>query len=257
MIKKQLSQPHLGIFVKAPLPGIVKTRLARTIGAENASLLYADMAADTLQWTGKLVHCSKTVFYAPGKNRKLCRLLFPPGDNATDLIPQARGSLGNRMLTAFSHMFKQGASSALIIGSDCPLLDGKTALKALESLETNDLVLGPASDGGYYLIGLKSPAPELFQLDKWSHAKVLQKTTEIADRLKLKIGLLPTLNDVDRGADLVELGEDLVEAWMNCRNGSRTDFPLRVFRRLLWEPETLIYQLATNNLRTATTVKRA
>ena len=251
MTEKQPSRPHLGVFVKAPLRGTVKTRLAKTIGEENARTLYEDMAADTLQWARKLSHCDKTVFYSPQKERELCRTLLAPGWRETSLQPQAGGGLGNRMQTAFSQMFSQGATAAVLIGSDCPLLDGNTVRKAFASLKNNDLVLGPASDGGYYLIGLRAPAPELFQLGKWSHSLVLQQTIESARKAGLEIDLLPTLGDIDRGEDIAPLGEDLLEAWLHCRNGSRTDFPLRVFRRLLWEPGTLIYQLATNSPRPA------
>jgi len=244
--EKQFSRPHLGIFIKAPLPGTVKTRLAGSIGKEKASALYADMAADTLRWTGKLNNYRKTVFYTPRKELDTCRKLLTPGGSAPSFHPQARGELGNRMQAAFSHMFKAEAATAVLIGSDCPLLDGKTVKKAFAALKNNDLVLGPASDGGYYLIGLRAPAAGLFRLNKWSHRKVLQETIEIARGLDLKIKLLDTLADVDQGSDLVQLGEDLLEAWLNCRDGSRTDFPLRVFRRLLWEPGSLIYQFATH-----------
>ncbi len=247
MTEKQPSRPHLGVFVKAPLRGAVKTRLAKTIGEENARTLYEDMAADTLQWVGKLDHCGKTVFYSPLKERELCRTLLAPECRETSLQPQAGGGLGNRMQAAFSQMFSQGAAAAVLIGSDCPLLDGKTVRKAFASLKNNDLVLGPASDGGYYLIGLRAPAPELFQIGKWSHSLVLQQTIDSARKTGLEFELLPTLGDIDRGEDIALLGEDLLEAWLHCRNGSRTDFPLRVFRRLLWEPGTLIYQLATNS----------
>jgi rSAM/selenodomain-associated transferase 1 len=244
--EKQPSRPHLGVFVKAPLRGTVKTRLAKTIGRENARTLYEDMAVDTLQWVGKLDHCGKTVFYSPLKERELCRDLLAPGCRETSLQPQVGGGLGSRMQAAFSQMFSQGAASAVLIGSDCPLLDGKTVRKAFASLKNNDLVLGPTSDGGYYLIGLRVPAPELFQIAKWSHSLVLQQTIDRARKTGLKIELLPTLRDIDQGEDIALLGEELLEAWLHCRNGIRTDFPLRVFRRLLWEPGTLIYQMATN-----------
>ena len=251
MTEKQPSRLHLGVFVKAPLRGTVKTRLAKTIGEENARTLYEDMAADTLQWARKLSHCDKTVFYSPQKERELCRTLLAPGWSETSLHPQAGGGLGNRMQTAFSQMFSQEATAAVLIGSDCPLLDGNTVRKACASLKNNDLVLGPASDGGYYLIGLRAPAPELFQAGKGSHSLVLQQTIDSARRTGLEIELLPTLGDIDRGEDIAPLGEDLLEAWLHCRNGSRTDFPLRLFRRLLCEPGTLIYQLATNSPRPA------
>lgn len=257
MIQKQSPRPHLGIFVKAPLLGTVKTRLARTIGGAAARTLYADMATDTLQWARKLSNCRKTVFYTPHGALEACRELLSTGRIEPSFQPQELGDLGNRMRAAFSFMFEQGAASAVLIGSDCPLLDGKIVGKALAALKKNDLVLGPASDGGYYLIGLKRPIPELFRLREWSHPEVLRTTIETARKLNLGIEFLQVLNDVDRGEDLAQLGQDLLLAWRNCRNESRDDFPLRVFRRLFWEPGTLIYQLASRSPDPALLCKKA
>ena len=247
MIKKQPPHSHLGIFVKAPLAGTVKTRLARTIGDTAARALYADMAADTLQWARKLNNCRKTVFFAPRGELETCRELLSADCIQPPLQPQERGNLGNRMQAAFSFMFEQGANSAVLIGSDCPLLDGKITGTAFTALKKNDLVLGPASDGGYYLIGLRHPVPELFRFREWSHSGVLQATIAAGRKLNLDIDFLPTLSDIDQGEDLAQLGKDLLAAWRNCQNESRDDFPLRVFRRLFWEPGTLINKIATKS----------
>ena len=170
--------------------------------------------------------------------------------------PQCSGSLGRRMQAAFVHMFRPGAKSAILIGSDCPLLERKLVRQAFTALKNNDLVLGPAADGGYYLIGLRRPVPELFQLRQWSHPGVLEATLNTASKLNLTCRILPTLSDIDQGEDLPQLGRELLAAWLKCRNGRRKDFPLRVFRRLFWEPGTQIYNLATTEPHQLPTEKR-
>ena len=152
------------------------------------------------------------------------------------------------MQAAFAHMFQHGAKSAILIGSDCPLLESNLVRQAFTALRNNDLVLGPAADGGYYLIGLRRPAPELFRLRHWSHPGVLKATLNIASKLNLSSRTLPTLSDIDQGEDLPRLGGELLAAWLKCRKGLRKDFPVRVFRRLFWELGTQIYNLAKSEL---------
>ncbi|MEC9353568.1 MAG: TIGR04282 family arsenosugar biosynthesis glycosyltransferase [Planctomycetota bacterium] len=243
-MNKRSTPTHLGIFVKAPKPGKVKTRLARSVGLAAARDLYVDMATDTLQWAQALNRCRTTVFYSPAGDLKACRKLLPEGAPEPFFEPQCSGSLGRRMQAAFTHMFQHGAKSAILIGSDCPLLERELVRQAFTALRNKDLVLGPAADGGYYLIGLRRPAPELFKLRHWSHAGVLEATLDTASKLDLSSRILPVLSDIDQGEDLPHLGRELLAAWLKCRKGRRKDFPLRVFRRLFWEPGTQIYQLA-------------
>lgn len=243
-MNERSSPSHLGIFVKAPESGKVKTRLAETVGSSNARELYADMAADTLQWTQDLERCRTTVFFSPRENLKACRELLTEGTREPFFEPQRSGTLGKRMQAAFAHMFRYGARAAVVIGSDCPLLERKLVRQAFRALKENELVLGPASDGGYYLIGLRRPAPELFELRQWSHPGVLEATIKSASKLGLSFEFLPTLSDLDRGEDLPRLGKELHDAWLKYRNGLREDFPLRVFQRLLREPGTQLFKLA-------------
>ena len=247
-MNERSSPTHLGVFVKAPKPGKVKTRLARSVGPLDARDLYVDMATDTLQWTQALNRCRTTVFYSPAGELKACRKLLPEGTPEPFFEPQCSGSLGRRMQAAFAHMFQHGAKSAILIGSDCPLLERNLVRQAFTALRNNDLVLGPAADGGYYLIGLRRPAPELFRLRHWSHPGVLKATLNIASKLNLSSRTLPTLSDIDQGEDLPRLGSELLAAWLKCRKGLRKDFPVRVFRRLFWEPGTQIYNLAKSEL---------
>jgi rSAM/selenodomain-associated transferase 1 len=107
------------------------------------------------------------------------------------------------MALAFKESFSAGMTGVVIIGTDCPDLKAQLMVKAFYALEQNDLVLGPALDGGYYLIGLRRLIPELFTGISWSTAEVLEQTIRIAQRLDLAIAFLPLLNDIDRPEDLI------------------------------------------------------
>jgi len=115
---------------------------------------------------------------------------------------QKEGDLGLRMRQAFDAAFTDGASMAVVIGTDCPEMTSDLVERALCALVDYDLVLGPAKDGGYYLIGLRQQIPELFEDIAWGTEKVFEQTVEIANRLKLRLLLLEKLGDIDRPEDL-------------------------------------------------------
>jgi hypothetical protein len=115
---------------------------------------------------------------------------------------QGEGDLGQRMERSLINAFNQTAEQVIIIGTDCPALNAQILLTAFEKLQVFNLVLGPAIDGGYYLIGLQKPAAELFTNIHWGTAEVFAKTVEIAKKLNLLIGYLQPLADVDRPDDL-------------------------------------------------------
>ncbi len=115
---------------------------------------------------------------------------------------QGTGDLGDRMARAFQAAFASGVEQVVIIGSDCPQLDADRLSQAFRSLQAHDLVLGEATDGGYYLIGLWQFVAELFVSIDWSTERVLQQTLEIAKRLSLSIAILEPLTDIDRPEDL-------------------------------------------------------
>jgi hypothetical protein len=115
---------------------------------------------------------------------------------------QSEGDIGKRMAIAFHGAFATGMTSVVIIGIDCPNLNAQLMAKAFHAIEQHDLVLGPAQDGGYYLIGLRRLIPELFTGIPWSTAEVLQQTMSIAQRLELSVAHLPLLGDIDRPEDL-------------------------------------------------------
>ncbi|GAC1380996.1 MAG: hypothetical protein NVSMB30_28790 [Hymenobacter sp.] len=116
---------------------------------------------------------------------------------------QAPGDLGERMAAAFAAAFEAGARRVAIIGTDCPGLRAAHLTQAFAQLADHDVVLGPATDGGYYLLGLRQPCPELFQNKAWSTASVLPDTVAEAERLGYRVALLPELRDVDTAVDLV------------------------------------------------------
>ena len=125
--------------------------------------------------------------------------------------PQSFGDLGAKLDQAFQHAFVQGASAVIALGGDCPALDTTTLLAAVQQLSTHDAVLGPAEDGGYYLLGLKSPQPDLFMNMPWSTSSVLPETRQRLKRLQLKTAELPTLADVD---DEVSWQKAVAAGWL-------------------------------------------
>jgi rSAM/selenodomain-associated transferase 1 len=115
---------------------------------------------------------------------------------------QGEGDLGARMERSLVNAFNQKAEQVIIIGTDCPALSSQILATAFEQLKNFNLVLGPALDGGYYLIGLQQPIGELFMNIPWGTAQVFAKTVKVAQKLNLSIGYLQPLADIDRPEDL-------------------------------------------------------
>jgi rSAM/selenodomain-associated transferase 1 len=126
-----------------------------------------------------------------------------PGPSYRD---QGAGGLGERMERAFARAFAEGRKRAVLVGSDCPQLSASIIRRALEGLRDHELVLGPAADGGYYLIGLTAPRPSLFRAMAWGTDRVLAETMARAEKDGLRSLLLEELKDVDRPEDLDALG---------------------------------------------------
>ena len=190
---------QLIIFVKAPRVGAVKTRLAESIGAEAACAAYRQMA-------GVLVT------QLSGEREVLLR--FTPDDAGLEIqpwlrsgwrcSPQEAGDLGERLKRAFDDAFGEGATRVVIIGSDCPAITSDDIVAARQALETHDLVLGPARDGGYWLVGLRESQPALFDEMIWSTSTVLRDTLDRARRPGLQTHLRRELMDVDSAAEWQE-----------------------------------------------------
>lgn len=185
------------IFAKKPVPGQVKTRLARTMGNERATDIYRFLLEKTRQVALDTPMDRRWLFYADG---------VPDEDDGwpTDLFEkyaQCPGDLGERMADAFQRAFAAGGKHVIIIGSDCPELTAEILNEAFDTLDTCDAIIGPASDGGYYMLGMSRFIPELFQGITWSTPAVLDQTFEVFDRLRLDYGIFPTLSDIDTEAD--------------------------------------------------------
>ena len=189
------------LFVKHPEPGKVKTRLAATLGPVRAAEIYRTLAEEVLRRvpadTEVLV-----LFDPPGKAAEIAAWLRRP---ASALVPQVSGDLGVRLEAAFAEGFARGCDAVAAIGSDCVELTPAHFAEAWCALETHDAALGPTVDGGYYLLALRTPHPELFRDIAWSTDAVCRQTLERAEAAGLRVHLLPILSDVDTEEDLRKL----------------------------------------------------
>lgn len=189
----------LGVFVKAPAPGRVKTRLAAAVGVHRAAEIYRDLGRRIVSACVGAGH-QTVVWFAPADAGRAVRN-WMQGLSVAAYRAQIPGALGARLNAAFGKHFHEGACRVIIIGSDCPGVDAALVSRALAGLREHDLILGPAHDGGYYLIGLRAPAPQLFRGISWSTETVLAQTLAQARQLALSPVLLPTLRDVDTAHD--------------------------------------------------------
>lgn len=189
------------IFTRYPEPGKTKTRLIPVLGAEGAANLHRQLTETVITQVQELQDVLIEVHFTGG-NQQLMQTWL--GENIT-YRQQSQGDLGSRIATAFQTAFNQGIEKVVIIGSDCPTLNSQIIAEAFAAVSQYELVLGPATDGGYYLIGLKRLIPELFTGINWGTSEVLQKTVKIAENLKLAFTYLPTLSDIDRPEDLGSL----------------------------------------------------
>ncbi len=189
------------MFTRYPEPGLAKTRLIPALGPEGAAAVHAEMIRHTMATVDAFGAASPAVevsVWHAGGDRDRFEAFSGRG---RDYRPQAEGDLGDRMRDAFNALLADG-SSAVLIGTDSPGLSPRILGDAFEALDTADLVLGPATDGGYYLIGLRRPAPALFERMPWGTAAVREETLARAARLGLRVRLLEELDDVDEPADL-------------------------------------------------------
>lgn len=197
----ETAKQHLIIFTRYPEPGKTKTRLIPALGTEGAANLQRQMTEHTLSQVKQLQKTSAIsceVRFAGGNLQLMQDWLGY--DIAYQL--QGEGDLGSRMAQSFYNAFQSGAEKAITIGTDCPDVDAKILADAFAQLHQCDLVLGPALDGGYYLIGLQRPLPELFINIDWGTSQVLQQTIDTAQTLNLLVNYLPLLADIDRPEDL-------------------------------------------------------
>jgi uncharacterized protein len=202
-----MSADALILFLKRPAPGEVKTRLVPDLGPAAAAELYRVLAEAEVRGTApRSGEYRRLFFYAPPEAGPEMESWFP----GETWVAQSGADLGQRMSDAFEEAFRRGARRAAIIGSDVPWVSRETVAEALRGLERQDVVVGPAEDGGYYLLALDRPRPELFRGVRWSTASVLEATLERAAAQGLGVGLLDRLPDVDTI-------EDVRRAWDRLR----------------------------------------
>lgn len=183
------------IFIKNPRIGNVKTRLAATVGDVNALNIYKQLIKHT-QNISLAAKADRFLFYDDFIQHED----EWEKENFTKLL-QKGNNLGERMNNSFDQILSK-YNKATIIGSDCFDLTAFAINNAFQFLDDNDVVIGPASDGGYYLLGLKKNHPFLFENILWSTPQVLKQTITICKKKKLKYFLLPTLSDIDVEDDL-------------------------------------------------------
>lgn len=188
------------IFVKNAIKGKVKARLAATVGDEVAFNIYQQLLTHTEKCTHSLLP-DKIVFYAD---------YLEVEDIWSNSIYQKQiqtgNNLGDRMQDAFEYAFKNGNERVAIIGSDCFEINAEIIGNAFAQLEHCDVVLGPALDGGYYLLALKSNCKALFQHIDWSTDQVLKQTIQVCRQQGLKTAMLQELSDIDKEGDLKRMG---------------------------------------------------
>lgn len=191
---------HLIIYVKKPEAGHSKTRLGAQIGYNQAAGVYARLLHTYL---GDLLHSDSlngTAITLAGADKKSAAY-FKAAYPEFRFAEQIKGGLGDRMLASFEEAFALGADAAILTGSDIPLLNARLISTAFSKLRENDVVLGPAEDGGYYLIGMQKPGWNVFKDNSWSTDAVLEKTMDHLLKKNLKYAFLPEGFDIDFEAD--------------------------------------------------------
>jgi len=202
-------------FVKAPEQTAVKSRLAETVGAEKACELYRNFVWDMLDTLTDIAvggqHDLKVCFYPPGAGMEIRTWL----GSSYSLLPQQGNDLGERMQKAFQTCFADGYRRVILLGSDTPDLSGAVITEGLSCLNSHSAAIGPALDGGYYLLGLQSQAflPAIFSGMPWSTGDVYARTLEVFRQANVDVFVLPPWGDIDTIADLQDLRE-------RCRNSN-------------------------------------
>jgi rSAM/selenodomain-associated transferase 1 len=186
-------QKRLGVFLKIPEQGKVKSRLVPPLSEAEACELYEAFLRDLFVRLAKVKKVSATVFHSGG-NPDAIRDFVP---KPFEFAPQEGKSLGNRLLAAFARLLGDEEGRALIIGSDSPDIPLGYLKRAFLKLKHKDVVIGPSFDGGYYLIGMKTPITSLFENIAWSGNTVLEETLDKIRSGGLSCSVLPPWYDVD------------------------------------------------------------
>ena len=195
------------VFAKNPVPNQVKTRLIPTLSPEQAAALYTAFLTDWCETLAKLTNVDIVIAYTPVEAQSDLQALI--GDDVI-YIPQIGADLGERLTSATQWAAEQGYTKILFVGSDSPTLPISYISQAVKLLDSRDTVVGPSTDGGYYLIGFSAAAlsttvPHVFEDIAWSTTEVFQQTVARIHAAKATLGLLPPWYDIDTAEDLAFL----------------------------------------------------
>ena len=193
----------VGVFAKYWAAGSVKTRLAATLGTEAATEFYRRMLHGVLRQVRAAAAESYVIAFAP----TAARGAFAEAAPEWEVQPQAEGDLGQRLTTFCQQQFDRGATRVVVVGSDCLEIDAGVIQSVWRLLDEVPIVWGPACDGGYYLLGLSRPVPELFVDIPWSTARVLVESQARAAAVGLPQAELPLLDDIDDAVALRDWSE--------------------------------------------------
>lgn len=201
-----MADSALIIMAKQPAVGRTKTRLCPPLTPVEAAALYQALLQDTIELGASLEGIQLAIAVTPPEAADDLRQISPPD---TLLLPVACADIGDCLNQVLNRLLAAGYSQAIAINSDGPTLPVAYVRQALAWLSDADVVLGPSEDGGYYLIGLKQPQPELFRDIEWSSERVTAQTLTRAEALGLNVALLPLWYDVDTAADIDRLQAEL------------------------------------------------
>ena len=195
------------VFAKNPVPNQVKTRLIPALSPEQAATLYTAFLTDWCETLAKLTNVDLVIAYTPPEAQPDLQALI--GDDVI-YIPQIGADLGERLTSATQWAAEQGYTQILFVGSDSPTLPISYISQAIALLDSRDTVIGPSTDGGYYLIGFSAEAltttvPHVFEEIAWSTADVFQQTVTRIREAGVTLGLLPPWYDIDTPEDLAFL----------------------------------------------------
>ena len=200
--------PAVAVMAKVPGSALVKTRLHTVLTPEQATLLYRCFLLDRLEGLASVSDIERVVAFTPPESRHQIAALVPTGFRC---VPQQGRDLGERLAELLAGLIAEGHAGAIAIDSDSPTLPMAYVAAAARVLSRNmaDVVIGPADDGGYYLIGVTAPQPRLFEGMAWSTSSVLPTTLARVNELGLRAHVLPTWFDVDTERDLTRLRDEM------------------------------------------------
>jgi uncharacterized protein len=209
----------LAVMAKAPVPGSVKTRMVPPLTLEQAAALYRAILRDQLEHLTRLAAIDLYVAFTPDDAAALMKSVVPA---AFECFPQRGEDLGERMQEIFAELWRRGHRNLVLIGSDVPAVPLDFFQETYSALNCEDkrVVFGPSQDGGYYLVGMNQPTPQIFERMTWSHDRVLVQTTEKLTRLGMAVKLLPTWFDIDTIEDLKRLQTISDPAVRNAMQGT-------------------------------------